>query len=611
MNFAIGLLISIAVIVCFYAYVIGCLKCSEVSSILKQTSKKEWCFLFLFFALSTVFVIYMINKNQFIYYWDYSMHWVPSFAMVDSLYVNPLETMKNVWYTVGSTDYNWVMPLLYVLPAKIFGSSFETLVVLVYVCYMCPAFLVISICANKYLQLAGYKKPRILFYTVLVFAIPLVEYVLFKGFWDAPVLILSGCLLLLASDFKYDRMDIKRATLMVIGILMLIVFRRHWAYWIIGYIFFLGIGMLFQLRKDTYGKTIKFFLLNMVYVGACCIIVLVLPLRKFLQYSMRNYEEIYAAWNTNLIGKLSNINDACGNFLILIVLGMLLCVWKKRKSIKFFAQNIFLILIPIVLMMRSVTMHDAHFYFVVAPIVICLAMSIEEVLLCLKRNISKSIASVVFGIFLLYNFMACFWSDTFLPSNNRVLQTVFCNLRYQPLYRDDIEDIQALVDYLNEKTEEYQTNVYLCASSHNINSHILSLAYAPKEANCVHHILPEANIDLSDGFSTNFFDAGIVVTEDFIDDGAGYITRGNEGVMVYLREELENPDSPIGRHYELMDEFPLSYHYDSTVRVWRKISDFEQSDFEYLIAYYDKEFSDYPELFSDRIRAYQQSEVVE
>lgn len=604
MNFIIGLLISIIVIVLFYGYVAVCLKYSGTGKILRQVSKKEWCFFLIFFVISVIFVIYIMGKNQFIYYWDYSVHWVPTFSMAKAMFENPFATLQTVWYTIGTTDYNWLMPLLYVLPAKLFGCTFEIMVVFVYIFYMCPAFLMISICVNKFLKLAGYEKARIILYAVLVFAMPLVEYVLLKGFWDAPVLILSACLLLLASDFEYKSFDVRRSTLMVIGILAIVLFRRHWAYWIIGYIFFLGIGMLFQLHKDTYGITIRYFFGNMMYIGICCVLLLIFPLRPFLKYSLRNYEGIYAAWNTNVAGKLNNINDAFGNFLILAILGMLLCIWKNRKSIKYFMQNMLLIFIPIILMMCSVTMHDSHFYFVVVPLMICLAISMECVWTCLKSKAGKRVAVSAFGLFLSYNFLACFWSETFLPWNNKILQTAFCNLRYQPMYREDIGNIRKLVDYLNEKTEEYQTDVYLCASSHNINNHILSLAYAPEEANCVHHILPEANIDLVDGFNTNFFEAGIVVTEDFVDDGAGYITRGNEGVMVFPREVIEDSSSPVGKHYELIGEFSLNYLYDSTVQVWHRVSEYEQSDFEWLIDYYDEAFADYPDLFSNRIREY-------
>ena len=393
---------------------------------------------------------------------------------------------------------------------------------------------------------------------------------------------------------------------MVIGILTIVIFRRHWAYWIIGYILFLVIEMCFQLHKNTFRITIKYFLENMAYIGICCSILLVLPLRPFLQHSLRNYSELYVAWGSDIIQKIGYINDAFGNFLFLIILGFILCIWKSRKSIKNYVGMLVLIAVPIFLMMNTSTMQNSHFYFAVVPIMICLALSVECCLECLKVKTKKYIMYLVLTLLLIYNFLACFWSNIFLSDGSRIKKAIFCDLGYEVLYRDDIENIQELVDYLNEKTEEYHSNVYICASSLNINSQILSLAYAPEETNCMKNLLPEANVDLRDGFSTDFFDAGIVVTEDFVDDTGYYMGDGNVGVVHFLADSIEDASTPVSKHYELLKEFTVHWKYGSTVKVWRKVSDYEESDYNYLIDYYDKTFPEHPELFSDRIKAYAQ-----
>lgn len=191
-------------------------------------------------------------------------------------------------------------------------------------------------------------------------------------------------------------------------------------------------------------------------------------------------------------------------------------------------------------------------------------------------------------------------------SNSNAFRIAFCNLRYEPFYRDDIKSIRALVDFLNETTVKYNTDCYICASSHNINSHMLALAYAPSNVGgALEHILPEANVDLRDGFSTNFFDAGIVVIEKYSDDSAAFQTYGNEGVRGFLTQQIMDNSSPIGKHYQLLEQqFPLHYKYSSTAQVYLKISDYEKEDYEYLMNYYDELYPEHQELFSDRIREY-------
>lgn len=609
MNTIIGFLIGGIAIALFWAYTYSCLKISGVKDIIKSVNKKEYLFISLFFVASTVFIAYIVEKNSFIYYWDYSMHWTPTVALSKTLFTNPSETLKTIYSTIGSTDYNWVMPLLYALPARMFGNSFSAVVLIVYIFYMCPAYFIISICINKFLYLVGFKQSRVFPYILLTFGMPFIVVVLLRGYLDPPVLILSTLILLISCNFQYDHFDWKWSTHMAIGIFTLVLFRRHWAYWVIGLIVSLGIALLFQLHKDTWLITIKYFIINMLYIALFCISLLLFPFRPFLQHSLRNYSSMYGAWNADISAKFLNINEAFGNFLIFIIIAMIFYLLKNRNALEYFIRNWVQMGIPVFVMMTVISIHDAHFYFAVVPILILSAILIEWSIDSIKQKYKKYFVICLLSIYLIFNFLCCFWSNIFVISNSNIFKIAFCNLRYEPFYRDDIQSIQALVDFVNETTEKYDTDCYICASSHNINYHLLSLAYAPDSLAAVERSLPVANIDLSDGFSTNFFDAGVIVLEKYSDDSAEFQTRGNEGVRGFLTEQVMDSETPIGKHYQLLKEFPLHYKYSSAAQVYLKTSDFEEEDYMYMIDYYNKLYPDHQELFSDRISEYMQQHV--
>lgn len=607
MNNIIGIFIGGLAICLFYVYAYFCLKISGIKGIIKNISKKEIIYILIFFVVSSMFMANMLGKNKFIYFWDCTMHWTPTISLSKDLFIDPIGTLKTIYNTTGITDYNWVMPLLYALPAKFFGASFNSVILFVYVLYMCPAYFIISLCINKYLYLFGYKKSRVLIYMLLTFLMPLVEYVLLKGYLDPPVLIISTLILLMSSDFQYDHFDWKWSTLMALGIFSLVLFRRHWGYWVVGLIFSLGVSFLSQLSKYTWKKTVKFFLENMMYIASFCILLLAFLFRPFLQRSLRNYSEIYAGWNTSIGKKIIEINEAYGNFILIILIFSIFYLWINRRGLKYLIGIWVQMVIPIFIMMKVVLMHDSHFYFAVVPILILLALLIETAINCIKRKPFQYFFVGFTVIYLLYNFLCCFWKSTFAFYDKNICRYAFCNLYYQPYYRDDVESVKDLVSYLNELTTELDTTCYICASSQNINFHMLNLADAPNNLDALQNDLSVASSDLRDGFSTNFFDAGVVVIEKPIGDDTTYLEfqgKGSEGLRGYLTEQICDRTSPIGKHYKLTKQYQLDYKYLSSVEVYIKASDYERKDFEYLINHYNQIYPNYPELFANRISEY-------
>ena len=76
----------------------------------------------------------------------------------------------------------------------------------------------------------------------------------------------------------------------------------------------------------------------------------------------------------------------------------------------------------------------------------------------------------------------------------------------------------------------------------------------------------------------------------------------SQRVISFLWEEMQDQNSPIGRHFAKVDQsFQLDN--DVTAYVYKRVSNFEQSDYQYVANYYNEFYPDASKLFYGRILA--------
>ncbi|WP_294155258.1 hypothetical protein [uncultured Clostridium sp.] len=603
MYFLLGVLISIVTIVMFYYYIYKMLETGNVIYMLKELKAKEWITIISIFIFSVAISSILLQRNKYIYYWDYCMHWGPAISMSNMIFNNPIEMLKNIAGTISTSDYNWSMPLLYAPLVSIFGKEYSTVMIIVQIFFLCPTYVVISLYINKFISILGYGKKSVSLYVALVAMIPCIENVLLKGFLDAPVLIISTSILIVVIDFDYSKYDIKKCLLIAIGIMTLMIFRRHWLYWIVGLIISMSIQFLFQLRENC-KQTITNSLLSALTIGVFCGILLLIPFRGFLNHSLRNYASIYVAWNGSLADKINSFVGAFGSLIKLMIVMIPFCIIKNRANIKYILLSLVLIFVPTYLINRSVIMHDSHFYLIVVPIILISVIGFNSIIFILKNKKWNITVGIIFVTYIVVNYLCYGFYDKFNFINNRAFRYVFMQGdHYNTLYRSDLDNIKNMVKEINKLTEEYDTNVYICAGSDNLNQCLLQYAFEPDTFQAIPRWNPSSDVDLRDGFNTSIFDAGIVVVEGPTPDLESNTYQKNIfGVIWFLSEQIRDPNSPIGRHYKLVSEYDLINN--SVGSIYVKISDFEASDYDYLISFYDELYPNNKDIFSERIQNY-------
>ena len=173
--------------------------------------------------------------------------------------------------------------------------------------------------------------------------------------------------------------------------------------------------------------------------------------------------------------------------------------------------------------------------------------------------------------------------------------------KYKPLVRNDIEQIETLLNKLNLMTAGTGDYVYVLASGRILNSDILRKIYLPNYNNALHNLYQTCDVDLRDGFPVEFFNAKYVITTLPVDLHLG---SGQE-VVKYLAENINNKNTYLGKHYQQIDNVQLDEGYVAII--YKKVSDFNSSDYDKLIDYYDSLYPTHKNLFKERIQKYKES----
>lgn len=588
-----GYTISIIIMVLFWSYVLMSFYVSGNNSIIRSLKKNEIVSTIIILFFSTIAVCYIIKKNNFIYYWDYGREWTTAIRVSTSLLENPVRAMKDVYDSINTTDYNQFMPLLIVFPLNILGKSFARYVVINQIMYMCPAIFLMGILAKKILQKCNLKVYSLGIYIAFFATTPILYYVLLDGFMDPPILILITIILLLSVDWDFQSFDIRRCICISIGLLLLVLFRRHFAYWVVGYICSCLVVAIFKITEDKKNirLTIRNYLLSMIFIGFFCLAVLGGFFGEFLYRSVfNNFSYAYDAYDVAWSDKFSRVVIVFGIINLLMILASLVFSIAKKNDRKIVLGYFCNIVIATFLLWRVLQMNWHQYYIIVIQMMILAIIGFSYLIQLFPKKYDNLMlwGYIICGVFGLAN---CFCGTL----HDIKALYLFPTCKYEPKVRYDMNEISDMVDYLNEISGPDKW-VYVLAGTNDFNSETIEKSRLPYEIKAVPYQYMTKTIDLRDGFPIEMFNAGIVVVGDPIQANE---ESNAENVVSYFAKEMLDENSYISRHYELTKSFELQN--GITAKVYVKTSNYTKEDYVKLQKYFDQLYPDYPELFHDLI----------
>lgn len=560
-------------------------------------------------VLGFFFCLYIVLQNQFVYYWDYGGYWTASYNTMNELFQSPMETLKSVYSSILESDYNNILPLVISIPLKCFGYTFSKYVMINYLLFLIPVWgITVSIIWKLVLKYypdlkKGKKKQGIFIFTVLLVVLfnPF-YYAMFYGYIDVACLVPALLAILLFMNYdclSLDKKQVLRDLLISALLLLTFLFRRYFAFYVVGY----GTALLvysaykvIQVRESKeWGNKIKNAFLNLFIVGGVATCILLLFFRRLVfRILENNYADQYKAYDAPFITKSRLLIETLGPItLAFVVLAILLsAISRKARKITFFCTTA--MIVTIIAFFRVQTMGDQHIYTIAGEVCILMILGIYQILDLIHRDSYKVIVSVFLSIIFGIGFLNCFF-----PSVRSLVAPIarIYSKNYYPMKRGDMESLHNLADDLNSLTDGTNKYVYICASGSVLNASVMESLDKPYSDSAVHNMYWTADVDLRDGFCSNSLCADYVVVTNPVEL---HLPKGTQEVVRFLSEEIKKSDSPIGRHFEKLDR---SYLLDNNVTayIYKKISDFETSDYQYLANYYDSYYPGMEEMFSDRI----------
>lgn len=565
--------------------------------------------LFLFSCLGFLLCLYLILQNHFIYYWDNGGYWTTSYDTMKGLFANPVDTIKSVYQSVLEYDYNYLLPLLISLPLKCFGYTFPKYVMLNYLLFLVPVWIVtVSIIWKTFWRLHlkfKTKKGRYVWFAFIVFLVATFSpfyYAMLRGYIDVACMVPSLLAILLFMDYDalaFDRRQVLRDILISGLLLVAFLFRRYFAYFGVGYGSVLCVYSVYKIIEargcKEWKRKICNAILNLFLVGGFASSVLLLFFRRLVfRILENNYANQYEAYDASFKVKLKGVITQFGllTVILAVIAVVLALILKKARKITLFCACSMIATMAAFFHVQSMGMH--HIYTIAGEACILMILGIYQIIDLIHKEIYKAVANILIVVILGLGTLNCFF-----PAIRPVVAyiSVLYAQKYDPMQRNDIEQLHNLADFVNGLTDGTDKHVYVCASGSILNASIMDSLDKPYSNGALHNMFRTSDVDLRDGFNTEFLCADYIIVTDPVQL---HLKEGTQEVVRFLCEEVQNPDSPVGRHFRRMDQsYPLDN--DVTAYVYEKISNFETSDYQYLADYYDNYYPGMGEMFSDRI----------
>ena len=176
--------------------------------------------------------------------------------------------------------------------------------------------------------------------------------------------------------------------------------------------------------------------------------------------------------------------------------------------------------------------------------------------------------------------------------------------KYHPPIRHDIDDFKNFVDEINSLANGRK--IYLVSSSALYNWTSFQKIYLPDKFHVLPNFMLTADIDLRDGFRTEFFDSDIVIVPT---PAQIHLRAESQSVVVRLGEIVKS--EPLARHFKQVISYDLKPNdnpdnpdYIVNFAVYEKISPFDVNDINFVENIFTELYPDFPDLFKNRFEQY-------
>ncbi|MCC3378376.1 hypothetical protein ACFQ5D_13180 [Paenibacillus farraposensis] len=577
------------------SFVISVTYILHISGVLTYAKKEKMVQYLAFcgYLIGIIFIYAFLQREQFIYYWDFSAYWNTSIQFNNLLSTDFIAAFKQIYASILRDDYSVFPTVFLALPLKFLGTSYMSYVLAIYTCFLYPSCLILFLMLIKIADQIQLKtKLNVFIIFTLTFSFPIMIAPMLGGYLDSIGLIFIALSLVILFNHDFERLNLKAIFLLAACLVLLTFTRRWYGFWIVSFFGSIGIAFLFRwiLEKDFRFKQLLQVILNFFIIGASSALFLVIFFNEFIRRALtNNFKSAYSAYYFgDIISNLQNLFYHYGAFIFFIALiGFigLLFMSKTRYFSIFLISNL---IITYFLFTRIQSLASQHYYLLTVNILILFVCGVILILNYLSKiKYAKGILLVILAYFVLCNFLVTFTNTNARPVT--YFSSLLSDFKQTPRVRTDIPVLKQLTAYLKEISSE-QHKVYVLSSSGILNDDILRQIEMPKDSNALPFMNLTHHVDLRDGFPVSFFDSDYVVVAT---PTQYHLGESGQKVIGLLEKEVMN--GSLKNNYK-----PLkSYTLDNNVQaiVLKKTSAISKETVEFIRSQFKEIYPDNPDLF--------------
>ena len=508
--------------------------------------------MFLLLSAICIFVVARYVRNErTIYFWDQAFY----FNYFRDQTMSLAKAIESFQYTY---TYLPILPLI--VFRCFFGDSRQAHILSISVLYGLTALAVLCygcMDSNKKISILGY-----LAFISIAFFNPQFWHAIVFGYPDVGGVLIAGVILILSKK-KSDKALLSMGRHVLIGCLLalLVLFRRYYAYWTIGYVCASAVAIICTHSRSSKQRMSQLGLLLASIV--IFITVLYLSLGKSFPVLFHSYGDMYSAYKTTnsfngLIRSFLSYYGGLWGILVLLVFIV------QGIYLPLDANSIYLFIITFLPIALLATVQDPglqHWYLLFPGLIFSIYRSIS----ILEVRIRSSLRRVFYAFAIMLVVFVFFISVT-NSKNIGIINGFFPSERLIPQQRTDISNIYAMLKKLDlpEEKTNGQIAIYVLSSSDVLNDSLVR--EATKQFGFFRlspNILVTSIIDKRDPFPMGLFEADYVLVPSENYSGFSHPQFVVDGLASLFLDER----SILAPYYQCVDTKYI-LEYNTTINIY-------------------------------------------
>lgn len=272
---------------------------------IKKISKKDIIIsasgTFIIFILMASFIIWYLHTEETIYTWDSCVYWIKGINLEKQAYNNLIQMFASVKTTLGSQEYNDMAAVPLIPFIHIFGASFTKYVLYNYILYYSPACIILSLYIVRIVENSKFTPYKYLFAYFITMFFPGLFLPLSNGYLDIVGIAIIGLMLHTVIEWDYTNININTIIKLSILSLLLLLSRRWYAFFIVGFYFAIGVQFIIYefLFPELKCRKCRNTFINLISIAGICILVLLFLAPEIFSLFLGNdYSNAYQAYKT-------------------------------------------------------------------------------------------------------------------------------------------------------------------------------------------------------------------------------------------------------------------------------------------------------------------------